>query len=544
MAGAVIENVSSKKLWTGGFIIFILAILGFLLGGMYISAKPNHADENIATECWDSDGNFEKDIGLMPWHPIKAAKLPTQQCNLLTDEVRKSVQNEEVVLSLHIPVNGVTLTRWFSYLLVLVYPELTSAVKPNSTRIHFDAKFYHRNDPNEKWTLGHKKNFSRRYNCEETQFNKFVDYSCEPMNFIELGSVPHRYYLVNFKLRKFDEDGIRINDKIGEFSHVNMPVIYQPPEFTKLWLSLQTCVFVSQWFFLVWFTNRIAQLNRPKTLIEKSILGLGIAIQVGNFPVQWLALFMEAPWMLLMSDIRQGLAYMSLFGFWLVFMSEHLLDRAHRDNLKNYAIHLIFVIVCGLSMFILDCIERGWQLKDPFWSVWDTDHGRNAAVAMPIVGGVFGGLYLINLGYIIFKVSYNLFKRQQHFIGRLHAEGLIIRFQIIIGFTLLCAIASLVAFYYNEATDSPVVINEHHIQVQSAIYTGLYVLWNLYVLSVMLLYAPSHKRYSSDMSETIPLNSEVTSISGSRVDSLQSVSHAHNEQHLLASLTADKFNTD
>lgn len=50
MAGAVIENVSSRKLWTGGAIIFSLAVLGFVFGGVYITSSPNRADENIATE--------------------------------------------------------------------------------------------------------------------------------------------------------------------------------------------------------------------------------------------------------------------------------------------------------------------------------------------------------------------------------------------------------------------------------------------------------------------------------------------------------------
>ena len=369
----------------------------------------------------------------MPWHPDDAAALPPQQCHVLTDEGRSRIpnsQNENIVFSLHIPVNGETLTRWFSYMLVLLYPELKSLAKPNATQIWFDAKFYHRNNPNEKWSLSHKKHFQRNYNCEETEYPGGVDYACEPMNFVELGSVPHKYYLANFKLRKFDANENVINKDIGIFSHINMPVIYQSPEFTKLWLSLQTCVFLSQWFVLVWFANRLAQLRRPKTLIEKSILALGISIQIGNCPIQWLALFMEAPWMLLLSDIRQGFAYISLFAFWLVFMSEHLLDKPRRDNLKNYALQLSFVLICGLAMFILDYVERGLQLKDPFWSVWDTLHGRNAALVMPIVGGIFGGLYLINLSFIIFKVSYNLFKRQQHFIGKLHAEGLIFRFQV------------------------------------------------------------------------------------------------------------------
>ena len=67
-------------------------------------------------------------------------------------------------------------------------------------------------------------------------------------------------------------------------------VIYQPKQFTKVWLGLQTCVFILQWLSVAWYFMRITELSRPKTLIEKSICVLAIGIQVGNFPLQWIAL--------------------------------------------------------------------------------------------------------------------------------------------------------------------------------------------------------------------------------------------------------------
>ena len=81
-------------------------------------------------------------------------------------------------------------------------------------------------------------------------------------------------------------------------------------------------------------------------------------------------------------------------------------------------------------------------------------------------------------------------------------------------------------------------------KVQSAIYTGLYVLWNAYVLSVMLLYAPSHKIYFSAGSETIPLNSEVSSISASRSDSIQNITHQRSTADQLAPLTQERHHND
>ena len=37
--------------------------------------------------------------------------------------------------------------------------------------------------------------------------------------------------------------------------------------------------------------------------------------------------------MLLVSDIRTGLVYFLLFGFWVVFISEHLLERPNRNKM-------------------------------------------------------------------------------------------------------------------------------------------------------------------------------------------------------------------
>ena len=43
----------------------------------------------------------------------------------------------------------------------------------------------------------------------------------------------------------------------------------------------------------------------------------------------------NAPWMLLVSDIRTGLVYFLLFGFWVVFISEHLLERPNRNKMVS-----------------------------------------------------------------------------------------------------------------------------------------------------------------------------------------------------------------
>lgn len=55
---------------------------------------------------------------------------------------------------------------------------------------------------------------------------------------------------------------------------------------------------------------------------------------VGNIfvsvPIEWLTLGIDMPYMLLLSDIRQGIFYAALLSFWLVFTGEHLMVRLLR----------------------------------------------------------------------------------------------------------------------------------------------------------------------------------------------------------------------
>ena len=54
---------------------------------------------------------------------------------------------------------------------------------------------------------------------------------------------------------------------------------------------------------------------------------------INNVCNETFILVSDAPWMLLVSDIRTGLVYFLLFGFWVVFISEHLLERPNRNKM-------------------------------------------------------------------------------------------------------------------------------------------------------------------------------------------------------------------
>ena len=123
-----------------------------------------------------------------------------------------------------------------------------------------------------------------------------------------------------------------------------------------MWLGLQTCVFLLQLATIWWFLQRLLVLSREKTLIEKALVVTAIGMECANFPIQWIAFYINAPWMLLASDVRTGLCYLLLFSFWVIFISEHLLDRNDRNQLVSFLTKKIqffgYYFLCTASVTI------------------------------------------------------------------------------------------------------------------------------------------------------------------------------------------------
>lgn len=62
---------------------------------------------------------------------------------------------------------------------------------------------------------------------------------------------------------------------------------------------------------------------------SKTVLAKVLKIAV---PIEWLSLIFRMPFMLLLSDMRQGAFYAILFSFWLIFTGEHLIDVNQQRN--------------------------------------------------------------------------------------------------------------------------------------------------------------------------------------------------------------------
>lgn len=142
---------------------------------------------------------------------------------------------------------------------------------------------------------------------------------------MEIGSVAHKYYLLNIRLPVNEKK--KINVGIGEIKDIRLVGIHQNGGFTKVWFAMKTFLTPSIFIIMVWYWRRITMMSRPPVLLEKVIFALGISMTFINIPVEWFSIGFDWTWMLLFGDIRQGIFYAMLLSFWIIFCGEHMMVR-------------------------------------------------------------------------------------------------------------------------------------------------------------------------------------------------------------------------
>ncbi len=153
-------------------------------------------------------------------------------------------------------------------------------------------------------------------------------YNCTPVTLFELGSTHHDFYLLNLRLptaRSVNKTSK--NQNLGKLQDLWIVEIHQNGGFTKIMFSVKTFFFPIMLTAVVWFWHRIQQRKKGPKLLEKSLFALGLSFLLLDLPMEWLTLAFDIPAMLLVSDIRQGICYSTLFSFWIIFTGEYQLVR-------------------------------------------------------------------------------------------------------------------------------------------------------------------------------------------------------------------------
>ena len=352
-------------------------------------------------------------------------------------------------------------------------------------------------------------------------------YNCSTIDLFELGTNSYPFYLLNIRLPT-NKTLCRINPEapncgIGLISDLRIIAIHQNGGFTAIWLWMKT--FISPFAILanLWYFRRVQALNRPKYLIEKAIMALGISLCILDcrflkmlnnhinsnllVPIEWVTLWFRLPFMLLISDLRQGLFYTVLFSFWLIFAGEHLIGDNSRNNFYNYWRNLSLIATASGALLIYDLAERGMQLSDPFYSIWSSEQGSKFAYFSIFLAFICTFAYF---GFLCFKVIrvWQVIKHQRS--ARLHqlseerrvkTEGIIYRFKFLMVFTLVCAMSTIISYCMKQLGETQLHSDDPEdsilTQSTSSFFTGTFGMWNIYVLLLLSMYAPSHKYYSN-----------------------------------------------
>ncbi|KAJ8357527.1 hypothetical protein SKAU_G00203210 [Synaphobranchus kaupii] len=94
MAGAIIENMSTKKLVIVGVILLLFQVFSFIVGGL-IAPGPTSAVHYMATKCCNKIRDFD-------------------------EAMERMIEANEIVFAVHIPLPNKEMSPWFQFMLVIL----------------------------------------------------------------------------------------------------------------------------------------------------------------------------------------------------------------------------------------------------------------------------------------------------------------------------------------------------------------------------------------------------------------------------------------
>ncbi|EDW79572.1 uncharacterized protein Dwil_GK20551 [Drosophila willistoni] len=512
MSGTILENLSGRKLSILVSILLLCQVLCFLLGGIFAPVPAGHLTI-LGSLCRENHARQNDTNFFLYSRGDGACKQVTSE---EVDADALKLANQIVhVFQLPLPRENKILeyTRWQQNLIGVLQvefgydssPELHEPAKELQLTIDMRLAYRNNDDADNDWKLYAHSVEHRYLDCDTSHIGPTETlYTCDMIPLFELGALHHSFYLLNLR---FPLDSPKqMNLQFGHMHDLTLTAIHQNGGFTKVWLFLKSVLFPFVVGIMVWFWRRVHLLQRSPALLEYMLIYLGGALTFLNLPLEYLTLGLEMPYMLLLSDIRQGIFYAMLLSFWLIFAGEHMLiqDSGNKSTIRSrYWKHLSAVVVGCISLFIFDISERGVQLRNPFYSIWTTPLGAKVAMGFIFLAGVSAAIYFLFLCFMIWKVFKNIGDKRTSLPSmsqarRLHYEGLIYRFKFLMLATLLCAALTVAGFIMGQMAEGHWKWNEHiEIQLTSAFLTGVYGMWNIYIFALLILYAPSHKQWPS-----------------------------------------------
>ncbi|ESP00712.1 hypothetical protein LOTGIDRAFT_112162 [Lottia gigantea] len=507
MGGVVLETLSNRKLSILAVSLLLLLFVFFLIGGL-VAPAPSSVMNMLTTKCYDKHVYAHEKKWYIP-RGLHACDQIDDLSNPVVND--KRIEASMVVFSLWLPYprenKQLNMSRWFQNMLTVIQMDIehhdnNPLSKYTNATMRMEVRLGYRNqqDNESDWKELISTHEDRPLRCD-TDRVKDDYYRCELLSFFELGSVHYDYYLINIRLPVYQSKDVNLG--LGTIKDIHIITIFQNGGFTKVWFSLKTTMFPVIIAVLVWFWRRVKLLSRQPNLLERTLLTLGIVLSIMNCPLEWFTLWFNLPWMSILSDIRQGAFYATLLSFWMIFAGEHIMV-VPKNNLRSYWKHLTSVVFGCVCMFVFEMCEKGMQLANPFYTIWVSETGTQLALAFIILAGIAACTYFLFLSYMIYRVFKNISAKktalpQMSNLRKNFYLGLIFRFKFLMVLTLLCAALTVIFFIISQVSEGQWKWGDDGISLEysSAFLTGsVYGMWNVYVIGLLSLYAPSHKQYT------------------------------------------------
>ncbi|KFQ22570.1 Protein wntless, partial [Merops nubicus] len=320
--------------------------------------SPTTAVPYMSVKCIDMRKNHHKTKWLMPWGPNHCEKLKD-----FDEAVSRQIEANDIVFAVHIPLPSKEMSPWFQFMLFIMQLDIAfkmdNDLKDNA-EITLDVSLAYRDNTFDEWEeIAHAieiRKLKCTFGTPKTLESEGRHYDCDFLPFMEIGSVAHKYYLINIRLPVNERKGINVG--IGEIKDIRLVGIHQNGGFTKVWFAMKTFLTPSILIIMVWYWRRITLMTRAPVLLEKVIFALGISMTFINVPVEWFSIGFDWTWMLLFGDIRQGIFYAMLLSFWIIFCGEHMMDQNERNRLAGYWKQVGPIAVGSFCLFIFDMCER------------------------------------------------------------------------------------------------------------------------------------------------------------------------------------------
>ncbi|NXU88668.1 WLS protein, partial [Xiphorhynchus elegans] len=195
-----------------------------------------------------------------------------------------------------------------------------------NAEITLDVSLAYRDDTFSEWEeIAHaieNRKLKCTFSSPKTLESEGRHYDCDFLPFMEIGSVAHKYYLINIRLPSFSPLFHETHREGGATWRGSVPegLVAGGDTSPIAVLSLSMLNFG--------FWASVLPLHTGKRCcfcLSRVIFALGISMTFINIPVEWFSIGFDWTWMLLFGDIRQGIFYAMLLSFWIIFCGEHMM---------------------------------------------------------------------------------------------------------------------------------------------------------------------------------------------------------------------------